>query len=128
MVTFERFTEIAEEELVLLPDYVHKDLNGGVITDEKEYLHPAAVDDDLYILGTYSRSGIMGNQIVLYYGSFIKSFGDADDETYRTQIRGTLRHEFLHHLESQAGLYGKGTLVEEDRNRMIKYFVRKGLL
>ncbi len=125
-MNFERFTEIAEEELLLLPDYAFKDLNGGIIADEKEYLHPAAQSDDLYILGIYTRDRILGNQIVLYYGSFVRLLHNADESVYRDRIRSTLRHEFLHHLESQAGLYGKGTLVEEDRQRIIRYFTHHG--
>ena len=48
------------------------------------------------------------------------------EEAMRMQIRETLRHEFLHHLETRAGLYWKGTLVEEDRDRMLKYYMRHG--
>ena len=125
-MNFERFTEIAEEELLLLPDYVFKDLNGGIIADEKEYLHPAAQSNDLYIMGIYSRDRIMGKRIILYYGSFVRILHDADESVYSKRIRSTIRHEILHHLESQAGLYGKGTLVEEDRQRMIRYFTAYG--
>ena len=125
-MNFERFTEIAEEELLLLPDYVFKDLNGGIIADEKEYLHPAAQSNDLYIMGIYSRDRIMGKRIILYYGSFVRILHDADESVYRKRIRSTIRHEILHHLESQAGLYGKDTLVEEDRQRMIRYFTAHG--
>ena len=124
MVTYDEFEELVKEELSLLPDYVHQDLNGGVLIDPAAYLHPARVADDLYILGTYSHGGIMGKQIVLYYGSFAVTMPHAGQEQIRAQIRGTLRHEFLHHLETKAGLYWKGTLVEEDRDRMMRYFMR----
>ena len=123
-MTFDEFTQIAEEELALLPDYVHEELNGGVLTDPGEYLHPGRVADDLYILGTYSTDPVMGKQIVLYYGSFMASMGNTDDRAVRKQIRETLRHEFRHHLETRAGLFRGGTLVEEDRDAMIKYYMR----
>ena len=123
MITFDRFCEIAEEEAQLLPEYVYDNLEGGVLVDPTAYLHPKRVEDDLYILGTYSRS-ITGRTIVLYFGSFVATLGSASEESYREQIRATLRHEFRHHLETQAGLYFSGTLIEEDRESMVRYFAR----
>lgn len=123
MFTYEEFGEILDEEIALLPDYVHDELTGGVILDENEYIHPASLNNDLYILGTYNIS-ITGKQIVIYYGSFVATMSSAGDEAVRMQIRNTLRHEFLHHLESRAGMFGKGTLIEEDRENMRKYFMR----
>ena len=122
-MTLERFTEIAEEELALLPEYVHEELNGGVLIDPAVYAHPARLAEDLYILGIYSTNPVMGKQIVLYYGSFHVTMRNAPEERYRLQIRDTLRHEFLHHLETRAGLFGKGTLIEEDENRMMRYYL-----
>lgn len=123
-MTLDRFTEIAEEELALLPDYVHEELNGGVIVDPSVYRHPARLAEDLYILGIYSSNPVLGKQIVLYYGSFVIALGEsAPEERYTGQIRDTLRHEFLHHLETRAGLFGKGTLIEEDENRMRRYYL-----
>ena len=123
MFTYEEFGEILEEEIGLLPEYVHEDLTGGVLLDAKEYIHPASLNNDLYILGTYSI-GITGKQIVIYYGSFAATMSHYSDDAVRRQIRATLRHEFLHHLETRAGLFGKGTLVEEDREKMRKYYMR----
>ena len=114
---------MVREELSLLPDYARDHLSGGVLIDTAAYLHPARVADDLYILGTYSTGGYMGSQIILYYGSFMTVKGAASRDAIRSQIRETLRHEFLHHLETRAG---EKTLVEEDRDRMIKYFMRHG--
>ena len=125
-MTFDEFTAIAEEELKKLPPYVQNDLNGGVVADTGAYLHPARLADDLYILGTYTTNPIMGKQIVLYYGSFLATLRNASVNTYRRQIRDTIRHEFLHHLETQAGLFGKGSLVEADWKAMGKYFESKG--
>lgn len=122
-MTYERFGDIAEEEAALLPAYVYEELDGGVLVDPSVLLHPKRAADDLFILGTYSRS-IMGTQIVLYYGSFMAVFGGGDEEKVRLQIRATIRHEFLHHLETRAGLYFAGTLVEEDRENMVKYYMR----
>lgn len=123
MISLDRFTEIAEEELALLPEYVHEELNGGVLIDPKVYPHPARRAEDLYILGTYSTDPIFGKQIVMYYGSFQVTGNNRTEERARQQIRDTLRHEFLHHLETRAGLFGKGTLIEEDENRMRRYYL-----
>ena len=124
MLSLDRFEEITEDELNLLPAYVHDELNGGVLIDPSVYLHPGRMADDLYILGTYSDSSVFGKQIVLYYGSFAATMGYASEEQIRLQIRSTLRHEFLHHLETRAGMFGKGTLIEEDRDAMMKYYMR----
>ena len=123
-MTFDEFEQTVREEMELLPDYVSRELNGGVLVDAGAYLHPARMADDLYILGTYSNHPIFGKQIVLYYGSFLAAVQSRGDEAVKMQVRETLRHEFLHHLETRAGLYWKGTLVEEDRDRMIKYYMR----
>ena len=122
-MTYDRFAEIAQEEVELLPDYVHEELNGGVLIDPKVYPHPRRLAEDLYILGIYSTDPILGKQIVLYYGSFLTTLGNADEDRYRARIRDTVRHEFLHHLETRAGLFGKGTLIEEDENRMRRYYL-----
>lgn len=125
MMSFDEFVQVTEEEMALLPDYVHDELNGGVLADPNVYLHPGRVADDLYIFGTYSN-GWMGKEIVLYYGSFAATMGHCDDETWRAQIRETLRHEFRHHLETRAGLFGSGTLIEEDAEHMRKYYMMHG--
>ncbi len=91
--------------------------------DEKINLHPDRLADDLYIMGTYSTSPVMGKQIVIYYGSFTKTMPYADEEALRLKIRDTLRHEFRHHMETRAGFFGKGTLIDEDKREMSRYFL-----
>ena len=122
MISFEDFAGILKEEAEILPDYVYEKLNGGVLADPGAYLHPGRVADDLYILGTYSVDPVFGKQIILYYGSFTAVLGNASESVYREKIRETVRHEFLHHLETRAGMYKKGTLVEEDARRMQEYY------
>ena len=122
MITYDEVEQMVREEMDKLPDYVHQDLNGGVLIDPAAYLHPARVQDDLYILGTYSQGGYLGKQIILYYGSFMAAMGNAAPEHIRAQIRDTLRHEFLHHLETRAGARKKGTLIEEDARRLAAYY------
>ena len=122
MLSFEDFTRILNEEVEALPEYVHEKLNGGVLADSNVYLHPGRVADDLYIFGTYSADPVFGKHIVLYYGSFAAVLGDSSESAYREKIRETVRHEFLHHLETRAGLYSKGTLAEEDAIKMQEYY------
>ena len=78
--------------------------------------------DDLYIFGTYASDPVFGKQIVLYYGSFAAVLRDSSESAYREKIRETVRHEFLHHLETRAGLFSKGTLAEEDAVKMREYY------
>ena len=120
-MTFDDFADIVDDEMELLPDYVFDELNGGVVVDERPCLHPDRLADDLYILGTYTVDPVLGRQIRIYYGSFAMT-GSQAPEAIRNRIRETLRHEFLHHMETRAGLFGKGTLVWEDRERMRAYF------
>lgn len=122
MISYERFSEIVDEEMELLPEYVFEELNGGVLVDKKANLHPKRLADDLYIMGTYSTHPIMGKQIVIYYGSFAATMGLHDEDTIRTKIRDTLRHEFRHHMETRAGFFGKGTLIDEDKQEMDRYY------
>ena len=120
-MTFDEFADIVDDEMELLPDYVYDELNGGVVVDERPCLHPDRLADDLYILGTYTTDPVLGKQIRIYYGSFVAAVSP-DPDVIRRQIRETLRHEFLHHMETRAGMFGKGTLIEEDRERMRRYY------
>lgn len=122
MLSFEDFIRILNEEVEALPEYVHDKLNGGVLADSSVYLHPGRVADDLYIFGTYSVDPVFGKQIILYYGSFTAVLGDSSESAYRKKIRETVRHEFLHHLETRAGMYSKGTLAEQDAIKMREYY------
>ena len=122
MIDFDEFTKIVEDEIKLLPSYVFEDLNGGVIVDEKAYLHPKRLADDLYIMGTYSTSPVMGKQIKIYYGSFAATMGNSSTKRVQEKVRDTLRHEFLHHMETQAGFFGDGTLIDEDKKSMENYY------
>ena len=50
-------------------------------------------------------------------------YGAAGEDVYRAQIRETLRHEFRHHMEARAGVFGKGSLMEEDARRRERYLM-----
>lgn len=101
-MNFDRFFELVEAEADLLPEAFFDELNLGIIAEDREKRNPAG--DDLFILGEYRRSQI-GNQICLFYGSFVRLLGlYACEERYRDQVRKSLRHEFRHHMEGRAGL------------------------
>lgn len=123
-MSFDEFADIVDEEMNLVPDYVYDELNGNVVVDERPLLHPDRLADDLYILGTYTSDPVLGKQVRIYYGSFLATLGNSSTQVYQKQIRKTLRHEFRHHLETRAGMFGKDSLVEEDRQRMREYFSR----
>lgn len=119
-MTLERFKEIVSEEMDELPMEFFKELNNGVVVQEYAKPHPKRKADDLYIMGEYMRSYQFGKGITLYYGSFIRMLGNADEERMRNKIREVLRHEFRHHLE---GLSGLKDLEIEDQvflNRYLK--------
>lgn len=101
-MNFDRFFELVEAEADLLPEAFFDELNLGIIAEDREKRNPAG--EDLFILGEYRRSQI-GNQICLFYGSFVRLLGIyASEERYRDQVRKTLRHEFRHHMEGRAGI------------------------
>jgi len=45
----------------------------------------------------------MGRYIVIYYGSFLRLYGYMDKEQLKNRLTSTLKHEFVHHVESMAG-------------------------
>ena len=125
--TYEQFRTIVEDEADQIPEEFYDELSGGVIVSERTYLSPKRVKDDLYILGTYKVSNI-GKQISLYYGSFVEVYGYCSEETLKKQVRKTLRHEFRHHMETRAGIFGKKSLLEEDRKKIEDYYERHRII
>ena len=115
-----RFLEIMTEECDKLPDDFFNDLHGGVIMSDKLKISPYARNNDLIIAGEYSRSS-KGNQITLYYGSFIKMYPGLSEDELRIKIREVIRHEFRHHLENLAGMHGADSLEREDEIQIRNY-------
>lgn len=122
MVSIDDFHRMLEAAAAELPHEIFTRLNGGVALSPEAKRHPKAVGDDLYILGEYRASRALGRSIILYYGSFERTFGHLPEDALRVEIDRTLRHELLHHLEGMAGEDG---LVREDRSRMRAYLERK---
>lgn len=106
--------EIADE----LPPEFFRELNGGILLLPEAALHPENRANDLYILGQYHHSTVMGRYIAIYYGSFERIYGFLPPELFREHLRKTLLHEFTHHLESLAGERG---LEIKDAQQMAAY-------
>ena len=120
MVDIDRFYELLDEVCAELPDEFFKDLHQGVVVSEEEKISPYARADDLIIMGEYRRARY-GNQITIYYGSFLKSYPFASEDFIRTRLREVVRHEFRHHMENLSGIYGRESLEYEDEVELRKY-------
>ena len=71
----------------------------------------------MVIMGEYKRSG-QGNKITIYYGSFARTCAWMTDEQLKDKLREIVRHEFRHHMENLAGMYGADSLEHEDREEI----------
>lgn len=123
MISLERFEEITEEITGTLPEEFFRELHGGVIVREQVKIHPAARDNDLFVMGEYHRDRYLGRFVVLYYGSFAACCGYLSEEALRERLRKVILHEFRHHLESLAG---ERDLEIEDARELYAYKQRKG--
>jgi hypothetical protein len=83
-----------------IPPILLKDLNMGI------YVNPIYKEDDVeedyYILGEYIQNSL-GNQIVLYYGSFAYFLKGNSEHDWQKEILETIKHELTHHVEALAG-------------------------
>lgn len=113
MVDIDRFYEMLNEVCEELPDDFFRELHYGVQLSEDYKLSPYAENDDLIIMGEYTRSG-KGNKITIYYGSFARTCGWMPEDQLKDKLRGVVRHEFRHHMENLAGMYGADSLEHED--------------
>ena len=108
-----------------LPAEFFRNLNGGVIVSEAMVIPDYARGNDLYTMGQYQVfSGI--RQIVMFKGSFDCVYPHADVEEARKILRGILRHEFRHHLESLGGIHNSSSLEAEDEREKQAYLSRAG--
>lgn len=122
MISLERFEEITEEITGTLPEEFFRELHGGVIVREQVKIHPAARDNDLFVMGEYHRDRYLGRFVVLYYGSFAACFWYLTEEALRKKLRRVILHEFRHHLESLAG---ERDLEIEDARELSAYLQKK---
>ncbi len=120
MIDIDEFHEILTEVCAELPQDMFDKLHHGVILEEEVKISPHSKNDDLVILGEYSRTGY-GNKISIYYGSFARSFPMEDREFIKEKLRGVVRHEFRHHMENLSGMHGADSLEREDEVRLKAY-------
>ena len=116
MVTIKRMQEMLDEIIAELPAELFDQLNGGVVLLPEAKRHKAG--GDIYVLGEYHRGGLMGRYISIYYRSFMRVYGQLDDDKLKQQLRSTVRHEFRHHMESLAGSDDLERIDQENIARM----------
>ncbi len=123
MISTEEYKRIISELLDELPEEFFRDLTGGVIVSEASVIPDYAQGNDLYTMGMYKiYSGI--RQIVMYKGSFDRVYHNADSAQAKDILRGILRHEFRHHLESLGGIHNASSLEAQDAREKRAYLER----
>lgn len=125
MITLEEYKQIIEELLDELPEEFFRELSGGVTVSEALVIPDYAKAGDLYTMGQYQVAyGI--RQINMFKGSFDRAYPHADAEQARELLRGVLRHEFRHHMESLGSVHNSSSLEAEDARRKRDYLERHG--
>ena len=125
MISIGEYRQIVSELLDELPKEFFRELTGGVIVSAAAEVPDYARGNDLYIMGQYRRSSGI-RQIVLFKGSFDRAYPQADAAEARRLLRGILRHEFRHHLESIGGIRNSSSLEVEDEREKQAYLAFHG--
>lgn len=86
-------------------------LNGGIVLLDDIKYHKEAKNNDLVILGEYTRYGVL-KQISIYYGSLVKQFPHFTYEQMKNRLQKLVDHELRHHVEYKAGV---DDLIDEDK-------------
>jgi len=119
MITIEQYQEMASSIIDELPEEFFDKLNNGVIVSEQCLMHEdSSPEAPLYVMGQYTRSRMMGRGIVLYYGSFVNTYGHLSEGEQREELRRVIVHEFRHHMEWRSGTT---ELEDEDREKLKHY-------
>ncbi len=124
MFTFEECAVMLDEIADEMPVELFRELNAGVSLVPQSKLHPAAVNNDLYILGEYIRDSL-GKSIVFYYGSIINAYGHLSYDEFYKQLTRIMHHEVRHHNEYLAGCDDLGLY---DKKQIQSYLRSKGKL
>ena len=117
MIDIDSFYEMLNEVCGELPDDFFRELHYGVHLSEDCKLSPYDDDGKMVIMGEYNRSN-RGNKITIYYGSFARTCGWMSEEQLKDKLREIVRHEFRHHMENLAGMYGADSLEHEARDEI----------
>ena len=124
LLTYEQMGDLLEEIAAQFPDAFFEELDGGIQLEEQALPDPDFPPGEMYIMGEYCRSHMMGRHINIYFGSMNAAYGHCSDEEMKAHIRSTIFHEFRHHLES---LGGSRELEREDAVKLADYFRRHRL-
>jgi predicted Zn-dependent protease with MMP-like domain len=122
MISLEEMEAMLDEIANSLPEEIFRGLNGGINLLPEAKLNPKGRHNDLYILGEYQMGGNMGRFITIYYGSFQQVYGYLGREALKEKLAQTLKHEFVHHMESLAG---DRSLEIKDAEFMADYLKRR---
>jgi len=115
MVTFEEVGEILDEVAERFPKEFFEELNGGICLLRRRKTDPNFPNGRIVVMGEYCHNQ-MGRYINIYYGSFMRVFGDLTREELTEELYATLSHEFTHHLEGLAG--ERGLEIKDEENRL----------
>jgi predicted Zn-dependent protease with MMP-like domain len=95
----DQFRKSADSIVESLPPDLFRNLNGGVLILEEKH-----EEDDSLVMGEYVEDPVMGNTILIYYGSIVEELEEASEEEWIEEIEDTILHELRHHVESLAGV------------------------
>lgn len=125
MISLEAYNEIISELMDELPEEFFQGLSGGVVVSETTAIPDYAQGNDIYTLGKYQVFSRV-RQITMFKGSFDRVYPRAEEEEARTILRGVLRHEIRHHLESLGGIHDDSSLEAADERDKRAYLSRHG--
>lgn len=121
MISIDEYQTIISELLDEFPEEFFCELSGGVIVSEALVIPDySRSSDPLYTMGHYQVSSGM-RQIIMFKGSFDKVYPQANADQAKDILRGILRHEFRHHLESLGFVHNSSSLEAEDERQRQAY-------
>lgn len=123
MISIEEYRKIVFELMDELPDEFFRELSGGVVVSEELAIPEYARGNDIYTLGQYQVFSRV-RQITMFKGSFDRVYPQADAAQARDILRGVLRHEMRHHLESLGGIHDPSSLEAADEREKRAYLAR----
>lgn len=123
MISIEEYRRIVFDLMEELPDEFFRELSGGVVVSEELAIPEYARGNDIYTLGQYQVFSRV-RQITMFKGSFDRVYPQADAAQARDILRGVLRHEMRHHLESLGGIHDPSSLEAADEREKQAYLAR----
>lgn len=117
--TFEQCGQMLDQIADSMPTELYRELNAGISLVPQAKIHPAAVNNDLYILGEYVRDYI-GKSIVFYYGSINHIYGSLPHDKIFKELERIFHHELRHHNEFLACCDDLGIYDDEQIEQYLK--------